>query len=260
MWITANTKGGVGKSTVAKHLLLPYLYQKYGEVVYISVDETNPETQLLEAKNIRIKREIRKPQDFYKLITLIDQDNIIIDPGAHISTLNTLSYLAKAGFKEEPEKVKIIIPLKKGITDVNEALKTYRYAKDLGFTKIALVLNEVVNLQNYQDEYIALYNAYTEDKKPPIEILDEETRKNLILFPYDDKNILQNIQFLEKRLAYDVYLDREKYFEEFRRKLRERKNTPRDAFIRILMEYLTEIFELILSPQNIQILERLSNA
>ncbi|XQC04852.1 AAA family ATPase [Arcobacter cryaerophilus gv. pseudocryaerophilus] len=57
MIIIPQTKGGVGKSTVAMQVIAPYLYKKHGKkITYIEIDDENNDSQSFTRTEIVNKR------------------------------------------------------------------------------------------------------------------------------------------------------------------------------------------------------------
>ena len=55
MWVVVSSKGGIGKSLIAKNLLVPFVVRKYGKALYVNTDDTNDEHKLVKANNFEIE-------------------------------------------------------------------------------------------------------------------------------------------------------------------------------------------------------------
>jgi len=247
MWVVVSTKGGIGKSIIAKNLLVPYVVKKYGKALYVNTDDTNDEEKLIKKVN-NFKTEISRitPKNIVELDPL---PYAVLDTGAGRNSVEVLKALASIDYQDI---AKVVIPVSKRLSEINEAIKTYNTAKKLGFERVVLVLNRVSDFDNYREEFTVLFSPLKD--KPLIEHFGED-KDNLVLFPYDDKEILGNIEDLERRLPYDAYLEADAYISQYREKKKERKLTQEDRVRRRFLGYLKEIFGLILREKNLQILE-----
>ena len=242
MFILVSSKGGVGKSFVAKNLFLPYLVEKYGVATYINAGYTSDEDKLVKALNFTVHSEKVNPED---LITLEPTPYTVIDAEGGINTLEVLNYLAR---NEAQKDVKVVIVLSKRLAEINEAVKTYKYAKKLGFENFLLVLNKVKDLENYREEFFFLFSPLPGSEKPIIDLF-EDAKERLILFPYDYRGIIGSFEDIEGRLPYDIYLESEDFIARYREKLLERKITLEDREKRLRLGRLRDIFELILKQK-----------
>jgi hypothetical protein len=250
MFVVGSSKGGVGKSTVVKNLVIPYLLKKFGRTIYVNTDDTNDEDKLVKAKHYEVKS-LKIPPD--KLTKLDPLPEVVLDTGAGRNVKETLDVLAKLDYQEIAT---VVIVLSKRLSEINEAIKVYNYAKKLGFNKFAFVLNKVIHLEDFKDEFVAFFSPL--GGKKPVELIEDHHR-NFILFPLDEKEVLGTIQDLEKRLPYDVLKDVGEFLTQYRKKLKEGKTTEEDRTKRLLYGDLEEIFQLILSEKNLQILEEVQN-
>jgi len=251
MWAVVSSKGGVGKSSIAKNLLLPYLINKYGEAVYINTDPTNDEDKLVNAKHYKVKSLRIKPE---KMEEIDISYEVVLDTGAGKNSIEVINALNELGMETN---TKIVIPIGKRISEINEALKTYSFAKRKGFSKFVFVLNKVSSWDNYEEEFDMFFNPIRAGKEAPINLIEENDR-NIVKFPLDTYAVLGNIEDLEKRLPYDFLKD----FEEFNKTYMEKLTTnPKSLTVeekrkRRFFKRLKNLFELILSKENIATLER----
>ncbi len=250
MWVVVSSKGGIGKSLIAKNLLVPYVVRKYGKALYVNTDDTNDEHKLVKANNFEVETTRITPKNIVELDPL---PYAVLDTGAGRNSIEVLEALASIEYQIV---AKVVIPVSKRLSEINEAVKTYNSAKKLGFERVVLVLNRVSDLDNYEEEFTALFTPIT--GKPLIEHFGE-TKDNLVLFPYDDKEVLGNIEDLERRLPYDAYVEADAYISQYREKMKEGKLTQTDRIKRRFFGYLKEIFGLILREENLQILEGVEN-
>jgi len=246
MWVVVSTKGGIGKSTIAKNLLVPYSLKKYGKALYVNTDDTNDEHKLVKANNFEVEAVRITPK---KIEVLDPLPYAVLDTGAGRNSVEVLKALASIEYQIV---AKVVIPVSKRLSEINEAIKTYNTAKKLGFEKVVLVLNRVFDFANYEEEFTVLFSPLKD--KPLIEHFGKD-KENLVLFPYDDKEILGNIEDLERRLPYDAFLEADAFSSQYQEKLREGKTTQADRIKIRFFNYLKEIFELIFLKKNIQILE-----
>jgi len=117
-----NSKGGCGKSTVSREVVAGPNASDY---VLIEIDELN-RTQSRYADSFK-SVELLKKEEIPTLLTLLNEhDNVVVDVGADNITA-TLDAILSYGLFEDIDRV--IIPMKAGRTDCENALKTYKYIK-----------------------------------------------------------------------------------------------------------------------------------
>jgi len=250
MWVVVSSKGGIGKSLIAKNLLVPFVVRKYEKALYVNTDDTNDEHKLVKANNFEIEAVRIIPK---KVEVLDPLPYAVLDTGAGRNSVEVLKALASIDYQEI---AKVVIPVSKRLSEINEAVKTYNTARKLGFEKVVLVLNRVSDLDNYEEEFTALFTPVKD--KPLIEHFGD-AKDNLVIFPYDDKEVLGNIEDIERRLPYDAYLEADAFISQYREKMKEGKLTQADRIKRRFLGYLKEIFEVILREENLQILEGVEN-
>lgn len=251
MWVVLSSKGGVGKSMVAKNLLIPYVVQKYNQALYVNTDDTNDEHKLVKAKNFPVETTRITPKEIEKLDPL---PYAVLDVGAGRNAVEVLKALSEIDYQEI---TKVVIVLSKRLSEINEAIKTYAHTQKLRFSKVILVLNRVSDFQNYKDEFSVLFAPLVKEQ-PLIEFFGT-AKENLLLFPYDDREVLGNTEDLEKRLPYDVYLETDQFLSQYREKFKQGKLSIEDRIKRRFLNYLKEIFEAILWERNLKILEEVDN-
>ncbi|GEM_PF-3729557 len=250
MFVVGSSKGGVGKSTVVKNLIIPYLLKKFGRAIYVNTDDTNDEDKLVKANHYKVKSLKIPPNKLTKLDPLPE---VVLDTGAGRNVKETLDVLAKLDYQEIAT---VVIVLSKQLSEINEAIKVYNYARKLGFDKFAFVLNKVKDLENFREEFVAFFSPL--GGKTPVELIEQKHRK-FLLFPLDDKEVLGNIQDLKARIPYDILKEAKEFIAQYRKKLKEGKLTQEDRTKRLLYGNLEEIFDLIMSEKNLLTLEEVQN-
>lgn len=131
MIIIPQTKGGVGKSTVAMQVIAPYLYKKHGKkVTYIEIDDENNDSQSFTRTNIVEKRMLgtNKISELDELILMDDNHEIIVDVGGNKTSSLVLEEIKKVG---SFGNIKWIIPLGDGELDGKNAIATMKKIKKI---------------------------------------------------------------------------------------------------------------------------------
>jgi hypothetical protein len=124
MIIIPQTKGGVGKSTVAMQIIAPFLYKKHGKkVTYIEIDDENNDSKSFTRTDIVNKRMLgtNKLTELDELILTDDNHEVIIDVGGNKTSSLVLDEIKKIGTYNN---VKWIIPLGDGELDGKNAIAT----------------------------------------------------------------------------------------------------------------------------------------
>lgn len=129
IYITINSKGGVGKSTLANQILPPYLYLKNNKKAkLIEIDDENNDSaiiqksDILEAKTIHTSK-IKTIDEIF-----IDDEDVIVDVGGNKTATIFLSEMKKIG---EFENIIWFIPVGQGLQDTANALDTHKTIKEL---------------------------------------------------------------------------------------------------------------------------------
>lgn len=161
--IVLNTKGGVGKSTVAMQLLAPYIFNRFEEVSkFYELDNENDDASAFAASTIIDTHKLFVNEDIKdKLGEIITQDNhMIIDIGANKTTTAVLSALMDSGMIYAVNLV--VIPLLDGEQDAINAIMTYMSIRDtIKKPKILFVLNRH---NDTRDEH-AQFDVFLGDKR-----------------------------------------------------------------------------------------------
>ncbi len=131
MIIIPQTKGGVGKSTVAMQIIAPYLYKKHGKkVTYIEIDDENNDSMSFNRTEIVNKRMLgtNKISELDEMILMDSNHEIIVDVGGNKTSSLVLEEIKKVG---SFGNVKWIIPLGDGELDGKNAIATMKKIKKI---------------------------------------------------------------------------------------------------------------------------------
>ena len=126
MIIIPQTKGGVGKSTVAMQVIAPYLYKKHGKpVTYIEVDDENNDSRSFTATKIVNKKMLKTNHlsQLDEMILMDDNHEVIVDVGGNKTSTLVLDEISKVGTFGN---VKWIIPMGDGELDGKNAIATMK--------------------------------------------------------------------------------------------------------------------------------------
>jgi hypothetical protein len=156
MIIIPQTKGGVGKSTVAMQIIAPYLYKKHGKkVTYIEIDDENNDSESFTRTQIVDKRMLgtNKLSELDELILMDDNHEVIIDVGGNKTSTLVLEEIKKVG---SYGNIKWIIPLGDGELDGKNAIATMKKIKKIEANpekNIIFALNRAINTEpDYVEE------------------------------------------------------------------------------------------------------------
>ena len=156
MIIIPQTKGGVGKSTVAMQVIAPYLYKKHGKkITYIEIDDENNDSQSFTRTNIVEKRMLgtNKITELDELILMDDNHEVIVDVGGNKTSSLVLEEIKKVG---SFGNVKWIIPLGDGELDGKNAIATMkkiRKIEDKSENNVIFALNRAISMEpDYVEE------------------------------------------------------------------------------------------------------------
>jgi hypothetical protein len=131
MIIIPQTKGGVGKSTLAMQVIAPYLYKRHGKkVTYIEIDDENNDSDSFNRTDIVNKRMLQtnKLKELDELILMDDNHEIIVDVGGNKTSSLVLDEIKKVGTFGH---VKWIVPLGDGELDGKNAITTMKKLKKI---------------------------------------------------------------------------------------------------------------------------------
>lgn len=162
MIIIPQTKGGVGKSTVAMQVIAPYLYKKHGKkITYIEIDDENNDSKSFTRTNIVEKRMLgtNKISELDELILMDDNHEIIVDVGGNKTSSLVLEEIKKVG---SFGNVKWIIPLGDGELDGKNAIATMKKIKKIETNpekNILFALNRAISMEPdyYEEQFINFF-------------------------------------------------------------------------------------------------------
>jgi len=148
--MVVNTKGGVGKSTVAQQVLVPYLFEKTGQPIkLVEIDELNFDSAVLNNSQI-VDRTFLKLNQLSDLAELLAEDNLVIDTGGNLSGEEVLKFLNESGLIFLIDL--FVIPLTDGEQDSVNAVDTMNKIKKFNpDSNIIFALNRVKNIENERD-------------------------------------------------------------------------------------------------------------
>lgn len=157
IYITINSKGGVGKSTFANQILPAYLYQKNNKATkLIEIDDENEDSKILTKSEIlnaeRIHTsEIKKIDEIF-----IDSKDIILDIGGNKTATIFLSEMKMIG---ETENITWFIPTGSGVQDAANALDTYLNIKKLNDNASIIFVLSNVRSDDLEWEFIHFFGS-----------------------------------------------------------------------------------------------------
>ena len=150
MIIIPQTKGGVGKSTVAMQVIAPYLYKKHGKkITYIEIDDENNDSKSFTRTEIVNKRMLgtNKLTELDELILMDDNHEVIVDVGGNKTSSLVLDEIKKVGTFNN---IKWIIPLGDGELDGKNAIATMKKIKKIEekpSENVMFALNRAISMQ-----------------------------------------------------------------------------------------------------------------
>ncbi len=154
MIIIPQTKGGVGKSTVAMQVIAPYLFKKHGKkITYIEIDDENNDSESFTQTEIVNKRMLgtNKLTQLDELILMDDNHEIIVDVGGNKTSALVLDEIKKIG---SFGNIKWIIPLGDGELDGKNAISTMKKIKKIEKNSEANVIFALNRAISMETEYI----------------------------------------------------------------------------------------------------------
>eukprot|EP01029_Cantina_marsupialis_P011954 TRINITY_DN2644_c1_g2_i1.p1 TRINITY_DN2644_c1_g2~~TRINITY_DN2644_c1_g2_i1.p1 ORF type:complete len:264 (-),score=52.94 TRINITY_DN2644_c1_g2_i1:705-1496(-) len=162
MIIIPQTKGGVGKSTVAMQVIAPYLYKKHGKkITYIEIDDENNDSKSFTRTEIVDKRMLgtNKLTELDELILMDDNHEIIVDVGGNKTSTLVLEEIKKVG---SFGNIKWIIPLGDGELDGKNAIATLKKIKKIEQNldeNIFFALNRAISmdLEYVEEQFINFF-------------------------------------------------------------------------------------------------------
>jgi hypothetical protein len=156
MVVISQTKGGVGKSTVAMQVLAPYLYRRHKKPInYIEIDDENKDSNTFDRTRIVNKSILStiKLSELDELVLMDSEHEVIVDVGGNKITREVLKELKKVGTFDN---IKWVIPIGDGELDAKNALKTFELISavdEKAEENTIFVLSRAVSLdQEYLEE------------------------------------------------------------------------------------------------------------
>ena len=209
--IVATGKGGVGKSTFASQVLVPFLYAHNGglPVKYIEVDDMNKSATLYENSEIMIGTKIAVSNDLDLSLAMNSNENLVIDVGGNIATDIVVKNI---GQNEDFDNVFWVIPLDTGKDSAQNAMKTYSLIKDCYSVadeepKILFVLNGASDVEDKEIEDLRMeFSFYFGSDWMDLDLslkdfLSKEALANHLFFNRFDKIMLS---VALKKLAVEI--------------------------------------------------------
>ena len=254
-----NTKGGVGKSTIAQQILT-LIYKMLNQKAEINVFQIDDNNKLkIKSKYINFKSIIvEKNQDILTKLLIdkykkSDKDIInIIDAGGGSDTKKILKSVDDIDFFD----LHYFIPTNDDIEQVDNVNDTIDLIRKFDKNaKINLILNRVTNLNDIEDEFFAYFKAdeYEVETKPNLEeinkilyvpaskiygIIKNIYKTTLIDYFLDSDNILKNIENERIQVVNNSKLDINKEFKRINQKSSNAKQAKKIA--KLLIQTLTK--------------------
>ena len=162
MIIIPQTKGGVGKSTVAMQVIAPYLYKKHGKkITYIEIDDENNDSRSFTRTEIVNKKMLQTNHltQLDEMILMDDNHEIIVDVGGNKTSTLVLNEIAKVGTFGN---VKWIVPMGDGELDGKNAIATMKKLRKIeknSSDNLLFALNRAISMeQDYlEEQYINFF-------------------------------------------------------------------------------------------------------
>lgn len=158
--IVLSTKGGVGKTTFAIQVLAPYLNQKFKQKVPFFIGDTVNEdarifnSDLFEISNSKFYLD-KNNDNFIQELAL--QQSCIVDVGGNQSSELFIKEVEDKSFLIDDNFV-FFIPTMNEVNSINNAIDTYlKLVKISDKFKIIFVLSNVVDTENFEDEFFGLF-------------------------------------------------------------------------------------------------------
>jgi len=177
IYITTNTKGGVGKSTFMAQIASAYILRNAKTVQLIEIDDENRDCVTF-AKSDTLQTQMLSTSKIPTLDELFieeEGEDILLDIGGNKTSTIFLEEVSKVG---EFEKVLWFIPLRSGEQDNQNALDTYyRITAMDKEAKVVFVLSDV---RSDDLEYEFLYFFGNEFLNTPMAIMRQDFQVNYI--------------------------------------------------------------------------------
>lgn len=209
--IVLNSKGGVGKSTVAMQLLAPYIFNRFGKVAKLyELDDENDDAKAFDSSTIIEVHKRSVGGDLRDMVSeiVLDDSHMILDIGANKTATAVLSALMDSGMIYAVNLV--VIPLMDGEQDALNAIMTYITIRDSVKTPKFLF---VLNRYNSSRDLNAQFDIFLGDKRGF----------------FDDIGIISNIKAEDQNIVALVDSDVIKYARKFRLSVYELSKLDRDV-------------------------------
>lgn len=209
--IVLNSKGGVGKSTVAMQLLAPYIFNRFGKVAKLyELDDENDDAKAFDSSTLVEVHKRSVGGDLRDVVSeiVLDDSHMILDIGANKTATAVLSALMDSGMIYAVNLV--VIPLMDGEQDALNAIMTYISIRDSVKTPKFLF---VLNRYNSSRDLNAQFDIFLGDKRGF----------------FDDTGIISNIKAEDQNIVALVDSDVIKYARKFRLSVYELSKLDRDV-------------------------------
>ncbi len=197
MIIIPQTKGGVGKSTLAMQVIAPYLYKKHGKkITYIEIDDENNDSESFNRTEIVNKRMLQtnKLNELDELILMDENHEVIVDVGGNKTSSLVLDEIKKIGTFGN---VKWIVPLGDGELDGKNAIATMKKLHKIepnAQDNLIFALSRAISTeQDYLEEQFVNFfgNPYLGNKSTIMDIVE-----NAKYFPVINDKIITISRYL----------------------------------------------------------------
>ena len=207
IFIVLNTKGGTGKTTSALHILPVTAYlEGYRNINYYQLDDNNKvdiQSKAINIKNYTINN-TDNVMDKVELDIALDSETInIIDIGGGNDTKIVLNYL-KTESEIKKEDINFFIPITTNLSQQKNLQDTIELIKDSHSNpKIILILNEVIDLKNYKEEFINIFGDEVYEIAPITDLIEESCKKVIKI----EKDNLYQVMEYKKKTLLDGYIN-----------------------------------------------------
>jgi len=250
--VVLNTKGGVGKTTIAVHML-PYLFRDKGEMTLYHIDNNNKidyKTKNFKIKQFRINQ-TNDAIDEVELNSLVDENKInIIDAGGGDDTKRVLKALSEAMVP-----VKFIIPIDQNLQSRTNLSQTIEeISTRFPNPEIYVVLSRIFNKNEIKKEFISIYGNETFG----VSAIDADTLQKIKDFGFMPFWSVLQIFDAQKTALLDKFLsieelikDKDKLIKEFVEKLKQDNNEEMTEKYKKFKQTLREAEEIYKYSKNL---------
>lgn len=182
IYISINSKGGVGKSTTANQILSSYLYHKNNiPVQLIEIDDENNDSAIFSKSKTINARSIATAKIKEIDEIFISTEDIILDIGGNKTATLFLAEMHKLG---EFENIKWFIPVGQGVQDNANALDTYNSIKKLDIE--ATIIFVLSNTRTDDLKWEFMYFFGNEFLDTPLAICNQVDNPSYIVVPSNE--------------------------------------------------------------------------